>query len=49
MLIGSFGFLVPAKAQNKTPDSALQLVKEKDVSSVKQPRLNSLSSAKEPG
>lgn len=34
MLTGSSGFLVTAKAQTKTPDSALQLVKEQDVSSV---------------
>lgn len=49
MLTGAFGFLVPAKAQTKTPDSALQLVKEQDVSSVKQLRLNSLSGAEKPG
>lgn len=49
MLTRSFGFLVPAKAQTKTPDGGLQLVKEQDVSSVKQLRLNSLSSAEKPG
>lgn len=49
MLTGSSGFLVTAKAQTKTPDSALQLVKEQDVSSVEDLRLNSLSSAEKPG
>lgn len=40
ILTGSFGFVVQAKAQVKTLDSAFQLVKQQNVSSVKQLRLN---------
>lgn len=48
MLTGTFGFWSQLR-HKLSLDSALQLVKEQDVSSVKQLRLNSLSSAEKPG